>query len=116
MRIHNLYADGTGETHFRDVEIEWDSTDPFSSMTRLVPAKAILFRKTDGSYFMDWHPAPCRQYIVNLDGAVKITASDGEARIIGTGEILLVEDTTGKGHRAEAVDGKPRNSLQIRFD
>jgi hypothetical protein len=23
MRIHNLYTDATGESHFRDIEVEW---------------------------------------------------------------------------------------------
>ena len=23
MRIHNLYVDDAGETHFRDIEVEW---------------------------------------------------------------------------------------------
>ena len=25
MRIHNLYTDASGESHFRDLEVEWDS-------------------------------------------------------------------------------------------
>ncbi len=58
-------------------------------------------------------PAPRRQYIVNLDGAVEITASDGEKRIIGPGEVFLVEDTHGKGHFSKAVEGKMRHSLFI---
>jgi hypothetical protein len=23
MRVHNLYTDANGESHFRDIEIEW---------------------------------------------------------------------------------------------
>jgi hypothetical protein len=47
----------------------------------------------------------------NLDAAVKVTASDGEWRVIGSGEILLVEDTRGNGHVSQAVDGKFRHSV-----
>jgi len=54
-----------------------------------------------------------RQYIVNLDGGVQITASDGESRVIGAGEVILVEDTTGKGHLSKAVEGKLRHSIFI---
>jgi hypothetical protein len=28
----------------------------------------------------------------------KAAAMDGESRVIGVGEVILVEDTTGKGH------------------
>ena len=62
------------------------------------PATGIIFRETPGTYDYSWHPAPRRQYIINLDGAVEITASDGEKRVIGPGEVFLVEDTHGKGH------------------
>jgi hypothetical protein len=47
---------------------------------------------------------------------VKITASDGESRIIKAGEIILVEDTTGKGHLSQSVDGKVRHSIFIPVD
>jgi len=44
---------------------------------------------------------------------VQITASDGEARTIGAGEVILVEDTTGKGHLSKAVDNKIRNCIFV---
>ncbi|HUI95357.1 MAG TPA: hypothetical protein VLX44_06375 [Xanthobacteraceae bacterium] len=28
MRIHNLYVDARGETHFRDIEVEWVEERP----------------------------------------------------------------------------------------
>jgi hypothetical protein len=34
---------------------------------------------------------------------VEVTASDGETRRIGQGELLLLEDTTGKGHSTRAL-------------
>ena len=65
---------------------------------------------------IDWHPAPRRQYIINLDAGVKITASDGESRVIGVGEVILVEDTTGKGHLSQHVEGKIRHSIFVPID
>ncbi len=113
MRIHNLYADAQGQSHFRDIEIEWAETRNFSKLSKRLPATGVIFRETSGDYDLDWHPAPRRQYIVNLDGAVQITASDGEARIINAGEVILVEDTTGKGHLSKSVGGKMRRSIFI---
>jgi hypothetical protein len=113
MRIHNLYADAAGESHFRDLEIEWVQDLPGGKLSARRPAAGVIFRQTAGDYDLDWHPAPRRQYIVNLDAAVEITASDGERRVIGAGEVLLVEDVTGKGHRSKAVGGQPRRSIFI---
>lgn len=116
MRIHNLYTDASGESHFRDIEIEWVEERNFSKLSARLPATGIIFRETAGDYDISWHPAPRRQYIVNLSGGVKITASDGEAREIKAGEIILVEDTTGKGHLSQAIGGQMRHSLFIPID
>jgi len=115
MRIHNLYTDTNGESHFRDIEIDWAEERRGSKLSKRLPATGIIFRETGAEYDLDWHPAPRRQYIVNLDGGVRITASDGESRIIGAGEVILVEDTTGKGHLSQGL-GKMRHSLFIPVD
>ena len=113
MRIHHLYADADGESHFGDIEIEWVQDLPGGKLSRRLRATGVIFRETAGDYDLDWHPAPRRQYIVNLDAGVEITASDGERRVIGAGEVLLVEDTTGKGHLSKAVAGQARRSIFI---
>ncbi len=113
MRIHNLYADENGESHFRDIEVEWTSKRGTSQLSDRIPVECIIFRKTPGDYDLDWHPAPWRQYIVNLDAGVQITASDGEVREIGAGEIILVEDITGKGHLSKSVTKELRHSIFI---
>ena len=74
---------------------------------------ASSFARSPPTYDLDWHPAPRRQYIINLDAGVEITASDGEARKIGAGEVVLVEDTTGKGHLSKALDGKMRHCIFV---
>ena len=113
MRIHNLYADEHGESHFRDIEVQWVEERHSSKLSARLPANGIIFRETAGDYDLDWHPAPRRQYIINLDGGVRITASDGESRVISAGEVLLVEDVTGKGHLSKSVGGQMRHSIFV---
>ena len=113
MRIHNLYADDDGESHFRDLEVEWKEIMPAMENSERIPATGLYFVRSKASYDLDWHNAPRRQYIVNLDTGIRITASDGESRDIDPGDVLLVEDTTGKGHLSQSVDGKLRHSLFI---
>ena len=113
MKIHNLYTDPNGESHFRDIEIDWVEERRGSKMSKKLPATGVIFRETQAEHNIDWHPAPRRQYIVNLDAGVKLTASDGESRVINAGEVILVEDTHGKGHLSDHIDGKIRHSLFI---
>jgi hypothetical protein len=116
MKIHRLYADKNGESHFQDVDIEYAETTRAGRLSKRLPATGIIFREVQPDYDLDWHPAPRRQYIINLDAGVQITASDGESRRIGAGEVLLVEDTHGKGHLSKALDGKLRNCIFVTLD
>ena len=116
MRIHNLYTDAHGASHFRDIDVEWAEETRGGKLSRRLPATGIIFRQVPPTYDLDWHPAPRRQYIINLDNGVQITASDGEARVIGAGEVILVEDTTGKGHLSKAVNGQIRHCIFVPID
>lgn len=113
MRIHNLYEDENGQSHWRDIEVEWATTSPGGKLSAPIPVSAIIFRETQPDYDLDWHPAPRRQYIINLVGGVKLTASDGEARVIGAGEVILVEDISGKGHLSQNVTQELRYSIFV---
>ncbi len=113
MRIHNIYTDEQGISHFRDIEVDWIETVRSSKRSKAFPVTGLVFRQSQADYSLDWHTAPRKQYIVNLDAGVKITTGDGEVRVIGAGEVILVEDTTGKGHLSQAIAQTVRHSLLI---
>src|SRR6266542_6600098 len=85
MRIHNLYEDASGESHFRDIEVEWIEETPAGKLSKRLPATGIMVRETIADFEDTWHRAPRRQYVISLAGGVEITASDGETRHILAG-------------------------------
>ncbi len=111
MKITRIYADLSGESHFEDREIGVELTNALGRMSSPLPVTSMILRENDPGYDYDWHCAPRRQYIVMLEGLVRIQTSDGEARIFKPGEIVLLEDTEGKGHKSNSPDGKPRKSI-----
>ncbi len=113
MTITRVYATPDGESHFDDVEVPLRDAGAIGALSDAVPARAVVFRETAPDYDYDWHPAPQRQYIVLLDGHIEIETSDGETRRFQGGDVLLVEDTHGKGHRTRTTDGRRRRSLFI---
>ena len=116
MRIHNLYEDADGESHFRDIEVDWAEQTPTGKMSKRLPATGIVFRETTADYENSWHRAPRRQYVISLAAGISITASDGETRQIGAGEVVLVEDTTGKGHVTRSSGHGPRHTIFVPID
>src|SRR3984893_15023500 len=113
MAIHNLYTDASGQSHFRDINVEWAEETHAGKLSKRLPATGIIFREVPPTARHRRPPAPRRQYIITLDAGVQITASDGESRVIGAGEVILVEDTTGKGHLSKAIDGKIRHCIFV---
>lgn len=103
-----LYSDTEGESHFEEVEIDLALTDyappaPPLSLSSSAPATQFGFMNAPAGWSSDWHPATARNIFFVLSGEWEVTASDGEARRFGTGSVLLVEDTTGKGHSSRVV-------------
>lgn len=116
MKVTRVYTGSDGKSHFEDIEIPLKDGGKAGFMSALMTATGVVFRETDGSYNFDFHNAPRRQYVVNLEGEVEIEVGDGTKRILRSGDILLAEDTTGQGHISRAVGGKPRKSLFITLD
>jgi quercetin dioxygenase-like cupin family protein len=61
----------------------------------------------------DWHPAPRRQYVITLFGQGEIELSDGTKRRFGAGDIMLADDTAGRGHITRVVGAEPRRYVTI---
>ena len=56
MRVHNLYTDASGQSHFRDIEVEWVEERRGSKLSKRLPATGIIFRETQAEHDIDWHP------------------------------------------------------------
>jgi hypothetical protein len=99
-----LYADAQGDSHFAEVEVELAPVD-FAPPAAPLNIAALFPASRCGlvGASPDWagqvpHPSPRRQLFCNLRGCYEITASDGTTRTFPAGSLLLLEDTTGKGH------------------
>lgn len=111
MRITRIYSGDDGHSHFDDLDIELHDGGGLGRISRRQPVTEVVFRENDPGYDYDWHNAPARQYVVLLDGETQIEVSDGEKRIFRGGDILLVEDTTGRGHRTRTINNQSRRSI-----
>ena len=64
----------------------------------------------------DLHPAPRRQLFVMLSGHFEGQASDGALMDLTPGDVVLMEDTTGKGHTARTMDGKEVHAMMVHLE
>jgi hypothetical protein len=99
-----IYADKDGETHFEDVTVNMTDSR-HAKLSEMIAAKGMIFRLTK-DYFVDWHPAPRRQFVVNLSGEVEIVASDGEKRVLGRAQSCWPMTSTARA-TPRAVSARP---------
>jgi len=116
MQITRLYTGSDNESHFEDIEIDLDDAGDIGQLSKKIDATGIIFRQTGPNYDYDWHNAPQRQYVLMLNGAVDIEIGDGTVRRFSTGDILLVEDMTGRGHKSHAINNRTRTSVFVTLD
>ena len=116
MKVTRIYADERGESHFGENDFELHDAGAIGNLSEPIPARSVVFRTNEPTIDQDWHVAPRRQLVVLLDGVIEIEVSDGSRRTFGGGEVLLVEDTTGKGHRTLNVEKRVRRSIFIVLD
>ena len=102
MHFIRLYTGDDGQSHIEEM-----SLDSHPDLGQLMAAEGVVFRSTPSGNFIDWHPAPRRQFVIILSGQLEIGLGDGSKHIFGPGDARLVEDTTGKGHTTRVHGNQP---------
>ena len=107
-KLTRVYTDANGESHWKDEEIELKETIVGPNIPAIYasipfPAVGCALWSAPPGMFMDWHPAPRRQITILLAGQTEGGVSDGGTRISKVGDIVLLEDTTGKGHTTRVI-------------
>jgi quercetin dioxygenase-like cupin family protein len=105
MNVVRVFADGSGESHFEDRNIALSEVG-YGQASAELPATGVVFRQTPAGAQLDFHNPPKRQLIIFLSGEAELEASDGSIRSLGPGDILIADDTTGRGHRLREADGR----------
>ena len=113
FRVTRVYSDANGDSRFEDLQVPLQDAGAIGRMSEGLPASSIIFREVDADYDYHFHNAPQRQYLVLIDGAIEIETSLGEKRQFVAGDVLLLEDTEGKGHRTRNLVAAKRRSVFI---
>jgi hypothetical protein len=74
------------------------------------PALGCTFLNVPRGYDGGWHPSPARMWLFFISGQMRMEAGDGQAIVAGPGSVVLLEDTSGRGHYSR-VDGELSASM-----
>jgi hypothetical protein len=113
-----LFADETGESHFEDITVElalanFAPSTPPMGVSSSMPATRSAFIGGPSGWTGDWHVSSARNLFIVLSGEWEIEASDGSVRNFSSPDVLLAEDTSGKGHRSRVISHEDSLALVV---
>ena len=95
-------ADGRsrfGDTNLEQREASYVQNVPPVLVSQPLPVEGlVVVTVPEDIRSTELHPAPRRQFVIVLDGVFEIETSDGDRRTLSEGGLVLLEDTTGRGH------------------
>jgi mannose-6-phosphate isomerase-like protein (cupin superfamily) len=102
-----LYTGPDGLAYVKEIEV---AARP-NGVADLFPVAGEEVHRTPAGFSIGWHVEKRRQYLITLSGSGEIDIAAGKKIILTPGSILLVENTTGKGHMTRTLGNKPWVSL-----
>ncbi len=118
MKYWRIDADDSGESRLAVVDTDFSGTahtppaPPVDVAAPVEVTKHVMMRVPMG-WKGDLHRAPRRQLLVMLSGGISVEASSGPSLDLGPGDLLLLEDTVGKGHRTENTGDEPAFLMMV---
>jgi hypothetical protein len=121
VKVHRLHAnESDGLSRFDTFEVGREMTlfappaQPFP-VSKPIPASRFVLLQLPVGWFGERHPTPARQMLFCLAGSVRATPGVGEPVTISTGDVWLMEDTTGGGHETEVISQGPFEAVVVQL-
>ena len=102
MDYLRIFADRDGCSHFETKSMKLQSKEyappaPALNTSPLEAADNYIFLELPVGWYGDWHPTPVRQWLIFMAGMCEFEAGDGQITTCKTGDVVLLDDTRGKG-------------------
>ena len=107
--VTRMYTGPDGRTHFEDIG---GKLMPGGDSSEILQATSFRLQRSAPGV-NDWHPAPRRQYVIQLSGRREVEIDGGRKVTLNPGSVLLAEDVTGKGHITRTLGPEDTVSLTV---
>lgn len=121
FNVLHLTEDAAGESRFGEFDLPLHEiafappARPFLASPTM-SAKGYVAIRIPAGWAGELHRSPHRQILFCLSGALKVTASDNEMRLVEAGSVWQMEDVSGKGHWSEVATPVPFDAVIILLD
>ena len=114
----HLYSDANGVSHFKAEQLDFKplpgaTASQSLTMHALAGAQGATFLRLAKGAVEDWHVAPRTQFVIGVQGESEVTTGDGKTLHVKPGDIVLMDDTKGKGHKTAAVGAEDHVAMVV---
>jgi quercetin dioxygenase-like cupin family protein len=103
VKVTRIYTGKDEEAHFEELELAFESAAP-GAHSASFPVERLFFRTFPPKHEVDYHVAPRRQWVMVVSGVMEVECKDGKRRF-SPGEVLFLDDLTGRGHITRNIEG-----------
>jgi hypothetical protein len=94
VTYHRIFVDSQGDSHFDSVTVEQSLVQAAPPAAPFYvsgdrPASKYRFYTFEPGWIGELHPAPTRQFLALLSGAVEMETTDGTVRRFAPGDLAL---------------------------
>lgn len=95
-----IYSGADEQSHFKLKEIlPIKIIDGQLKLSDVEPCQSFMLHEFDADFVRDWHNPPQPQYVIILQGQLRIQLRDSSFKDFYPGDLFIAEDLTGSGHR-----------------
>lgn len=118
MEVLRIYSDAEGGSRFEIRKITLHANDyapPAPPLYTSSPesAEKMIFLELPAGWFGDWHPTPLRQWLIIMSDACEFETSDGKRQRRHAGDVVILDDAIGRGHRTTVLGDEPMRIVAV---
>ncbi len=103
VKVTRIYAAEDGYSYFQDVmQPLLYPVGNNQLITKPLGSNPCRLFEFASDFVCDWHLSTPPGYYIYIQGGQEVEVSSGEKRSFKAGDIILAEDTTGRGHRSRS--------------
>src|SRR5690625_7644549 len=107
VRCVRLFTDEHGKVQAQEGALQYENAERGDYTTRTFSAQKGFYRSTTAPASSDWHLDPSRPFVITLQGHLAFETEARQTLELHKGDVLLTEDTAGKGHRSRQASDDP---------
>ncbi|MEL6676273.1 MAG: hypothetical protein AAFR61_28965 [Bacteroidota bacterium] len=105
MEITRIFTDNQGDSHFEEIPVLMEDQTEIGYFSR--PERKVsqmYFQNALPHHYWEFHSVEDKIQLVLIKGKLEFITSDGIRKTFRSGDVILLDDHSGKGHSLRSFE------------